>query len=258
VSELFVYIGLFDITTRSAGTVWLAGALAAALLALVGALAVACFAKVFGAVFLGQPRSAAAANVHEAPRVMTAPMATLALLCFAIGLGAPLIAPALDHATAAWAPELRPRLGASGDLAPLTSVAILYVPLAALLLLLGAWFARAIRRAPADVGTWDCGYTAPAARMQYTSSSFAQTLVSWFGWALRPHVERADVTGPFPGATHFASHVPDAVLDQVIVPAGRAAGRRLPWLLWVQRGSTHAYVFYILATLMLLLLWKGG
>jgi hypothetical protein len=114
------------------------------------------------------------------------------------------------------------------------------------------------RRAPARVGTWDCGYAAPSARMQYTSSSFAQMLVGMFAWALRPHTARPKPFPPFPGPAHFESHVPDTVLDRMIVPGARTVGGWLGWFRWVQLGSAHAYLLYILVTLVILLLWKGG
>ena len=35
-------------------------------------------------------------------------------------------------------------------------------------------------------------------------------------------------------------------------------GRGRGWFRWVQRGSVHAYLTYILATLVWLLLWQRG
>ena len=256
VSEFLVYFGFLDITATRPGALWLIGVASAALLALIGTLAVACFVKVVGAVFLGQPRSSAAANAHEAARSMIGPIATLAALCFAIGLAAPILAPALDHAAAAWAPELR--LRPSGELAPLRGVALLYVPLIGLAAAVAWWLARRIRGAPATVGTWDCGYAAPTARMQYTSSSFAQMLVGGFAFALRPDVKRIAPSGPFPSAGAFHSEVRDTVLDRLLVPSVERVDEQRRWVIWMQRGSAHAYLLYILATLVVLLIWKGG
>src|SRR5439155_6213990 len=53
VSELLVYLGLFQAAAARDGRWWIATAFAAPALALVGALALACFVKAFGAVFLG-------------------------------------------------------------------------------------------------------------------------------------------------------------------------------------------------------------
>lgn len=256
VSELLVYLGFLHITTTRPGALWLIGVISAALLALIGTLAVACFVKVLGAVFLGEPRSSAAANAHEAARAMVGPMVVLAGLCFAIGLGAPVIAPALDHAVAAWAPELA--LRGSGELAPLAKVAAVYVPLIALAAMGAWWLARRARGAPAAVGTWDCGYAAPSARMQYTSSSFAQMLVKAFAWALRPDVKRPEISGPFPAAGEFHTEVRDTVLDRMLVPSALRVDEQRRWVTWMQRGPAHAYLLYILATLVVLLIWKGG
>src|SRR6185503_6502643 len=65
--------------------------LAVAGLALVGALALACFAKVCGIVFLGRPRMPEAWSAAEAERGMLVPMYLLVLACAVIGL-APAVA----------------------------------------------------------------------------------------------------------------------------------------------------------------------
>jgi hydrogenase-4 component B len=255
VSEFLVYFGFLDIATTRPGALWLVGVVSAALLALIGTLAVACFVKVVGAVFLGQPRSSDAAGAREAERSMVGPMVMLAVLCFAIGLGAPVIAPVLDHAVAAWAPEQS--LRRAGDLAPLATVAVVYVPLIGLIALGAWWLVRRFRGAP-DTVTWDCGYAAPTARMQYTASSFAQLLVASFAWALRPEVKRPTLQGPFPAGDAFHSEVRDTVLDRLLMPSVERVDEQRRWVTWMQRGSAHAYLLYILATLVVLLIWKGG
>jgi hydrogenase-4 component B len=257
ISELLIYVGLFRATVAGSGRLWLATALSAAGLALIGALAVACFVKVFGAVFLGAPRSEATAKAHEADLSMLAPMGMLALLCVFIGLGPLVVAPVLDRVAATWAPEMSGALSRSAALAPLGSVTIVSLLLAAGIVAAASWLHARTRAAPA-VGTWDCGFAAPSARMQYTSSSFAQMLVGMFRWALRPSVHNPHPSGFFPATTQFSSHVPDTVLDRVLVPGGRVTARGFHWLRWLQRGSAHAYLVYILATLVWLLVWRGG
>jgi hydrogenase-4 component B len=59
ISEWLVFLGLFD-AVNSPGSVALATIPALVLLGMTGALALACFTKVCGIVFLGQPRSGAA------------------------------------------------------------------------------------------------------------------------------------------------------------------------------------------------------
>src|SRR5260370_35827908 len=132
-SELLTCVGVSRPPTAGPGALWMGAALSAAGLALVGALAVACFVKVFGAVFLGAPRSQALANAHESDWKMTAPMAVLGILCAVIGLGPLLVAPLLDRAAAAWAAELAGVMARAATLAPLLPVTMISLLLAAMI-----------------------------------------------------------------------------------------------------------------------------
>ncbi len=60
--------------------------LMAGVLALIGGLAAACFAKVYGVAFLGRPRSREAEDAHEVPGSMQAGMVMLAAACVVIGV----------------------------------------------------------------------------------------------------------------------------------------------------------------------------
>ncbi|MBI4511036.1 MAG: hydrogenase [Deltaproteobacteria bacterium] len=265
VSELLVYLGLFRASTGGPGP-WLAGVLAAPALAFVGGLAVACFVKVFGAVFLGHPRTADAEGAHEGGPAMLTAMAVLAAGCLFIGLGAPLLSGVLNAAVSAWAGPTAAAAPAIHELAPLgwvsmTSAVLLIVLVLASALLFKRVRARALATSSAakdagEVGTWDCGYAAPSARMQYTSSSFAGILVSFLGWALHPSAHGPKIDGPFPSAAAFHSHVPDTVLDRAITPSFSLVGRFLARLRPIQRGSIHLYLLYILGTLIALLFWR--
>ena len=60
--------------------------IAAALLALTGALAAACFVKVYGVAFLGKARDRRAAHAREVPAGMLIGMGLLAVLCLLLGV----------------------------------------------------------------------------------------------------------------------------------------------------------------------------
>jgi hydrogenase-4 component B len=250
VSELLIYLGLFRAAAAPEGRWWIPASFAAPALALVGALALACFTKAFGAIFLGEPRSTDASRAHEAPRTMLGPMIALAACCFLIGLAPALVAPALDSASAAWG--VSTPLAAAAPLGKITLAAVLL--LAALGFTAAALVSR-VRRSSAGP-TWDCGYAAPTARMQYTSSSFAQMLVGFFGFALVPREHAPRLRGPFPAADAYHGEVPDTVLDRVLLPLVRGAANGFEALRFIQRGNVQAYLGYILLTLVLLLVWK--
>jgi hydrogenase-4 component B len=250
VSELFVYLGLFRAAAARDGRWWIAAAFAAPALALVGALALACFVKVFGAVFLGEPRSPDALRGREAPRAMLGPMIALAACCACIGLAPALFAPVLDSAAATWGVEAH--LAGEVPLGRISLAASLLLGAVALVAAALAWRVRRAGAAP----TWDCGYAAPRASMQYTSSSFAQMLVGLFGFALLPRESATRPAGPFPARAAYNGDVPDAVLERLVHPFLRAADRAFESLRVIQRGGVQAYIGYILVTLVLLLVWK--
>lgn len=255
VSEFLVYLGVFR--TQAGPGVASACLLAAPVLAMVGALAVACFVKVYGAVFLGSPRTDTVGRVHESPWTMLLPMGVLALACGLIGIFPPLAAPLVERAAADWVPETGIVRGSLMTLAPLGTLSVLAVALSGLSLLLGAsWFLLLRRRSPVGrTVTWDCGYAAPTPRMQYTSSSFASTLVGILGWALLPHRHPPSIEGPFPRKSRAESHVGDVVLDSFILPVLRWVRRRLEAVRLAQRGLIQHYLIYGALMLVLLLLW---
>ncbi len=254
VSELLIYIGLLRIGGDGDGGVWSMAPLAAPLLAMAGALAIACFVKAFGSVFLGPSRSESAAQAHECPISMQAAMFLLAGGCVAIGVFPVLALSALDPVIRTWLP-LSPAPPALGELLPwqplmgMNTVLGLAVLGGCLLLHL-----RLRRRKPAQTVTWDCGYARPSATMAYTASSFAAILVGLFAWLLRPHSESATSRELFAPARSFHSVVPEQVLDGVLVPLWGGFRRTLAPFRTVQQGRIQHYLMYILLTLCVLLI----
>ncbi len=250
-SEWLVYLGLFD-RARASGGDALRAAFAAPALALTGALALACFVKAHGAVFLGRPRGAAP-HADGEPLAHVGPMAVLAGACALLGLWPALLAPALARAAAVAAPGPAPATPLA-ELASLRTVGLSALALVLLLAAVALVLRRRLAAVPATAGpTWDCGYARPTARMQYTASSFARGPVGYFGWALRPHLKGAPVAKLFPVTARFESHVLDTVLDRAVVPAFRAGA----WLARkgrvLQHGRIQLYLLYVVATLVALL-----
>src|SRR5450759_414022 len=195
VSEWLVFLGLFGATMSRGVSVW--GAIPAAiLLAMTGALALACFIKVCGVVFLGAPRSAAARQAHECGPAMRRSMLVLALACVVIGLAPIAVWPAVTRAVGTWHP------GWAGAVAPASLVTLGRVQAAVAVLAAFAIWAlwKQVRRQGMSLApTWDCGYARPTARMQYTAGSFASIITGWFAFIpvsythLRAHETRHDL-----------------------------------------------------------------
>ncbi len=262
VSELLVYLGLFRAASAGgsdAGTAALGSAMwAIPILALAGAMALACFVKVFGAAFLGTARSAPAAAAGESGAAIRMPMLALAGACLWIGTSPGSVAPLLDGVSAEWVhagPLSPPPLE---RLTSLVSVSVAALSVLGAGLAAALWLARraaaSLRPAPERVTTWDCGYARPGASMQYTASSLAESLVRILSGILHPSVVRPRVTGHFPVRSSFHQLVPDLVLDRGILPGFDLLARACFRCRVLQRGRIHAYLLYIFLALLVLLL----
>jgi len=254
VSEWLVFLGLFDAVTLRGPSAW-AAVPAAILLGVTGALALACFVKVCGVVFLGQARSGATLRAHECGWQMRAPMILLAVACAAIGAGPAFLWPAIVRALNAWQPEF-----AAATSAP----AAVPIPIPAGLVTLSAWNAALIvlgplaaaglwlrtrRNGVRRAATWGCGYAAPTPRMQYTAGSFAAIITGWFAWILRPRRHVDPPTGLFPSHAAFDERTPETVLEDVVEPVSRGVLVAASALGRLQHGRLQAYILYIVVAL---------
>jgi hydrogenase-4 component B len=257
VSELFLYLGVFRCLGRE-GASYVGAAFAAPALALIGALAVACFVKVYGAVFLGSGRSGHVAHAREAGVAMLVPMWVLVGCCCLIGLAPALVSPLLERAIFAWSQEQAALSSLTlNRLAPLDWISAASLMLVVLIAAGGLFYWACLRaNGQAVAGTWDCGYAAPAPRMQYTSSSFAQMLVKLFGWALQPRVHEQQPAGLFPGAAHFHSEVADTTLEGAVMPSARFLASLATRFRVFQQGRIQVYLLYIFVILIVLFLWR--
>jgi NADH:ubiquinone oxidoreductase subunit 5 (subunit L)/multisubunit Na+/H+ antiporter MnhA subunit len=214
-------------------------------LGLIGALALACFTRVAGAVFLGNPRGREFAARDEPGLVV--PALVLAALCLTLGTF-PVIA--VRPATVV-AQTIMGISGSESDAAAATITAALPSFGAVSLLLAGllglAWYLRRRwnRYTPVVSLTWGCGYPRPSTRMQYTASSFTAPILHAFGAIATPRVKR--------DTTSLATEPVDRVMAGLVVPlwerARIAAGALRP----LQQGRVTRYLQYMVLTVLLLL-----
>lgn len=219
--------------------------LGGAALGLIGALALACFAKVVGIVFLGSARGTEAESAREAPRGMLGPMFALAGACVVIGL-----LPVLVLRPFLRVGELLAGTPSSTAVAQAAAGPVTLFALAVTAGLFGAWSLRThlMARRPASVDeTWACGYDHVTARMQYTASSFAQPILTAYRPIAGVHIERSpDV---------LATHAVDPALGAVLLPAWRAVRRAAVRIRSLERGRLPLLLGYLALTLVVLLIY---
>jgi hydrogenase-4 component B len=239
--------------------------IAAALLALTGALAAAAFVKVYGVAFLGKARERRVARAHEVPAGMLAGMGLLAVLCLVLGVLPTTVIGVIKAVPQLLIGEIPTNMTAHGWLwltpvsadvasysAPLVLAAIAITFIVGRLLLRRN--ANPIRRS----APWDCGFGPLNARMQYTAAAFAQPIRRVFSgvWKVHEQVEitRADAPATLVNGIRHQLHISDWSWLKLYEPIGRLvlAGARHIGLL--HSGHIRTYLMYSFATL-LVLLW---
>jgi len=268
VSEWLIYLGLLHSQAESAPFLLSLTVLAAPALAMTGALAGACFVKVFGVTFLGKARRQFSPLPSEAPGSMLLPMAGLFFCCLIIGLAPWLIVPLLQRAVAAWLGRAAASLALSvnqenmliGSLAPVYGLSLC----AFLLLALSLLFFLRQQSSPVSErekrpATWGCGWQEGTARMQYTAVSFAEMLTGLFRWGLWSNIVGGRAIGFFPAVSSLVAHTPDLILDRLIHPLCRVlSSAAFVTRAFLHQGWIGIYLLYSALTLCLLLLWLSG
>jgi hydrogenase-4 component B len=266
VSEWLVFQALLGGPQLPRPELGLIMAFAVGMLALTSGLAAACFVKAFGITFLAMPRSAHAADAREAPLAMQLGMGALAVACGALGVAPSVVVPSLGAAVAGLGglpggvltemPWLRLEVpGAAGVITPAAlAVAIVLVPVAVVV---------AFRLGAADrrlrVGdTWGCGRIGQTPRMEYTATAFAEPLRRVFAELYRP---TEDLSIDFhPESKYFVQSIAyrsevepwfERLLYAPVVSFLRRTAFRVRWL---QAGSLHLYLLYMILALVVLLL----
>jgi hydrogenase-4 component B len=233
--------------------------IASAVLALTGALAAACFVKVYGIAFLGQARSRHVRRARPVPLGMRAGQGLLAAMCLLLGIVPTSVIDLIDVVPQQILGAGLPQATDQGWLwlTPVSSGTASYsAPLLVVLLCLGAaaaaWTLRrgAVRRVR-RCDAWDCGFAPPTARMQYTATAFAQPIRRVFG--LLFHIEES-VDRREGGEARHHLNVRDRAWGLLYLPVARAVESAARRVVRLQSGNIRVYLGWTLSTL-LVLLW---
>jgi hydrogenase-4 component B len=245
VSEFTIFMGGFA-GVGLVKTDFVLSVLAVVGLAMIGALALATFTKAVGVVFLGEPRSRAAQAGHEAGVTMLVPMLLLAFACVGIGVFPTLFLSMALKAVAALnlgygRIPLEPFVALTDSI---SQAALLLVLVVGIVLGLRAFLYRG--KTVTAATTWGCGFTQPTARMQYTGTSYAASIVAFFRTVAPPGEEHPAIRGRFPDRTYYISHIQDLAERHMGRLVVRPVQRFFDRLRWVQHGDIHMYIGFIL------------
>jgi hydrogenase-4 component B len=241
--------------------------LTVALLGLTGALAAACFVKAFGITFLGLPRSAHAAQAHEARGSMIAAMGALAVACIVLGVFpgsmVALLNPVIASLTGA---VFSGEVGLDGGMLVLskgTATGIAPEVLAGLLLLMvllpvggGVLVGGRLRRRVEM--TWACGLEKVEPRMQYTATGLSKPIHIIFStiYRARHEVEVSEESSPyFRAQVRYETKIESVFLRYFYEPVVTFLLRAVGFMQRLQTGRVQSYLAYLFIVLVILLLF---
>jgi hydrogenase-4 component B len=270
VSEWLTLQSLFMgmLSSASAGMKIFMGMLAA-ILALTGGLAAACFVKAFGITFLAMPRSKDAAAAREAPFSMKLAMAFLSFLAIGFGVGASFILKILigvssNVMSVPANPEnfvinnfiVSPKQDAGIFLStPMTALAILaFMGIAAF-----AFYVISGRAKVKAHKTWDCGYYKLDQRTEYTATGFSKPFRIAFDFFLLPYRKTEKIRESFYHIKSFKyeTHTTYVFKRFIYEPLLSLVFRTATVLRRMQPGSIHLYISYIFITILVLIMFMN-
>ncbi|MGI6751678.1 MAG: proton-conducting transporter membrane subunit [Anaerovoracaceae bacterium] len=240
--------------------------LGAAGLGMAGAMAAACFVNMFGISFLGLPRSEKATVTKKIPVTMNISMGILASLCLTIGLFPITIISMLDRVVSqvtgtsilhqmqggfliSWySMDFKGNEISSSVMLVVISI-IIVLSLIALRIFGGRYKER-------RYGTWDCGFQALNARMQYTATGFSKPLKIILRILFRPSRQTSIKEGTIyhPKVIEYkmdSESIFEKYLYLPVVVKAKLLSRRTKFI--VQTGKIHNYLLYIFITLLALM-----
>ena len=268
-SEWLIFQTALQATTLESGVLRAMIPISAAVLALTGALAAACFVRAYGIIFLGQPRTRRVRHAREASFGMVLAQGVLALMCLLLGVLPTYMVDVLSR--------ISRDLTGSGVLSAsregwlwLTPVAPEVASYSAPLVLLGVslalaawgavylWSRKARRTTPVPRrDAWDCGFGGLNTRMQYSASAFAMPIRHIFRPVWRMHEDKVRDMDPRlptrPALLRYLIHADELSWHIVYTPVERlvqAAARRVGA---IQTGQLRHYLAYSFFTLIALL-----
>jgi formate hydrogenlyase subunit 3/multisubunit Na+/H+ antiporter MnhD subunit len=215
VSEFMIYFGLFS-SLKEASTLTLVFSLGSIIgLVLIGGLAVLCFTKAFGTVFLGTPRHHLHEEPTEAHALKLIPQYLVAVMILFIGLVPQFFLHYLISPIALIANHTTPAdTTLTESISAISFAGFVFVGIVVTLFVIRKMVTSA--RPVRTDATWGCGYVGNASKMQYTASSFIRTYRKLAEPLLSIHKNKIMVSGVFPTQLEHKTHPYDRIEEKLI------------------------------------------
>jgi len=245
VSEFLIYQGFFEGIHLGSITLTTILILSIIALVLIGGLALLCFTKAFGIIFLGQERSQFDHEVHEAEISKLLPGYLVVLFILIIGLFPQLFIQFLINPVRLFTGSLdvsHPVFLMTDNLQSISLMAWTFILAIASITVIKRF---AGRNHKTDIlPTWGCGYAAPNSRMQYTASSYVRTYRKLIGPLLLMNKKEEDIEGVFSSPINSETHPYDKVEVIFIDFPLKFLNNILARVRIIQTGNVRHYILY--------------
>lgn len=247
VSEFIIYIGLYNWLSDATLVALLAAIFSATGLTLIGGLAMLCFTKAFGVVFLGTERSCLPQTCKEVPFLQLLPMYLLASVILLIGVFPmafiSLLARPISLFTGDFSSAYNPvQIKVLEAIQPISWASWLLI-----LLVISIFAIRrfVMSRHRISTGpTWGCGYTAATPKIQYTAGSFVRTYSKLFAPFLLIGKHEEEVHGIFPSGGKYHTHPYDKVEKWLIDDPLKLSKSFMGRFVFLNNGKLQFYILY--------------
>ena len=247
ISEFILYTGFYN--WLSGGTLFslLAAIFSTVGLVAIGGLALICFTKAFGIIFLGVERHKLPATVKEVSFMQLLPGYILALIITLIGSFPVIFIRMLSKPVSLFTgmPVFTGNSlkGSVFEVMQPISLATWIL----ILVIIAVWIIRKYllsHRTIESGPTWGCGYVAPNYKLQYTAASFIRTYSKLFAPALLVEKEEEILKGVFPGKIKYHTHAHDKVEKWLIDPILKLNKKFMGQFVFLNNGKLQFYILY--------------
>ncbi len=247
ISEFIIYTGFYN---------WMQGSLLSPLmtiifsvlaLVLIGGLAMLCFTKAFGIVFLGNARHQFHHEIKEVSFLQLLPLYLIAFFIVLIGVFPQFFLNALSQPvqlfTGIPVQMAIPFQEKIGDiLGPVTAGTWILI-----LIIVVTFIGRKMvtkNRKVVIQPTWGCGYVAPNEKQQYTAGSFVRAYSKLFKPFLSVSKTEKEVHEIFPTGGSYETHIYDSLEKYLIDKPIATYKSFLGWFSFLQNGRLQFYILY--------------
>ncbi len=247
VSEFFLYNGLFN--GLVAGNFKSILFLLFTILGLVsiGGLALICFTKAFGIVFLGTPREKHSTDLSVDATRRNLPLYLIVAAILLIGLFPFLFNPFLMQIIGQYQPGMAGIMPLQSGEMIRNLTLIGWYSLGFIAMILLVYLVRqsvSNRQMVSKDSIWGCGYTGDAGKMQYTASSFIRSYRKLAEPVLSVRTEKKEARGLYPGKIHQQTHAGDRIESWLIDKPLILFRKLLNQFVFLQNGNIQAYILY--------------